>query len=931
MQSNKVPNSVIFIICLFLLNTYKPRAQDLDLSGMIKPVDPSYKFRLDSFMVWCGSMVAGPDDRYYLFYSRWPRSLGHQAWATHSEVAVAVSDDPAGPYKHAGVVLPPRSKKYWDGDVTHNPTIHKFGDTYYLYYMGNYGNGEWWNHRNHQRIGVATAKHPMGPWTRMDRPLIDTTTGGFDHMIASNPSVLKRPDGQYQIIYKGVSEGPLPFGGIVTHGAALSDRPDGPFVKTSHKIFIKDGVKFAAEDPYIWHQEGKYWAIVKDMQGVFTQAGTSLALFESSDGFDWKVARYTLVSTTKIPWTSGIKQVQKLERPQLWFKDGLPAILFCAVYDGDDNYNIAIPLKSTDGVGSLPGKEYELLYAEHFAGDTLNLNDWQYRTGRRTGMGYMDGLNLPENVYVRDSALYISVKHEMIDGKWENTGGGIISRHNFGYGYYETLSKPFMEGHGVHTSFWQRGGAQPNNNIFEIDSYEIDSKTWVATNNLYVDLPFKQYTYTPWPHRAQVPFQLKKDGWFLDAYEFTPEGVIFYDHGKEVARAEYPQLNAHQVVWLTALNGVGKVDSTRLPGASVFKYFKYYGRDYPGVTILPNGNFEFNQWKYDPLKPLCWTNHGSAGAVKVVSDKPSSDQHVLRIGSDAVFDAGISQSLNYIMNGRYQLSARVRTSVRTGKCVIRVSGFGGDDIIYALPSTVQWADLRLPDVDVTNHQVRIEVSARGDAGEWIEIDDIMFMKPPKSGQFPVPSVRSVSLDDPMWGLAEGSPITFTGDQKFYFFDRNVGFGDSISISMDITAATLANMTPIARIPKTGNSGWSIQLTKEGGLIFRIGSMSDHTDIMADSVYESGKPVHVDLVFQKGTASIWKNGRLFYQRSGITHETKDATAAGRVGTVGKEFEAVGEVVMKVGNADGDNISMKNFRGSIRRLRIYNRAIHPMVVE
>jgi len=97
------------------------------------------------------------------------------------------------------------------------------------------------------------------------------------------------------------------------------------------------------------------------------------------------------------------------------------------------------------------------------------------------------------------------------------------------------------------------------------------------------------------------------------------------------------------------------------------------------------------------------------------------------------------------------------------------------------------------------------------------------------------------------------------------------------------------------------------------------------------VYELGKPVHLDFVFQKGNASIWKNGRLIGQRSSIPHETKDATAAGRVGTVGREFEAVGEVVMKVANAEGDNISMKNFRGSIRHLQIYNRAIHPAVVR
>ncbi len=145
-------------------------------------------------------------------------------------------------------------------------------------------------------------------------------------------------------------------------------------------------------------------------------------------------------------------------------------------------------------------KGYSLLFEENFIGNKLNEDIWKYRIDRRTGFGYMDGLNLKENAYVKDSALHVVLNHELINGKWENTGGGVISKLNCGYGYYECLSKPFMEGHGVHTSFWQRGSSTPNNNIFEIDAYEIDSKTWVATNNLYVDLaPSKNLKYTPWP------------------------------------------------------------------------------------------------------------------------------------------------------------------------------------------------------------------------------------------------------------------------------------------------------------------------------------------------------------------------------------------------------------------------------------------------
>lgn len=340
----------------FLSFTMQIMAQDFDVAKWIQPVPETAKFGLPYYMVWCGSMVKGDDGKYYLFYSRWPRKSGHYAWATESEVAVAVSDAPTGPYHHVKVVLPRRDKKYWDADVTHNPTVHKFGKKYYLYYMGTHGTEKfsrpvtmgdpgWWEYRNNQRIGVAVAGSPLGPWKRPDKPIIDTTMHSFDHQLASNPAVTQRPDGKILMIYKGVSEGKMPFGGVVHHGAALADKPEGPFKKLPNRIFVKDSVKFAAEDPFIWYQQGKYWAIVKDFNGFFTNSGLSLALFESNNGLDWKPSKNVLVTTAQIHWISGTKKVSKLERPQLWLDKGIPGVLFCAVYDGADNYNVAIPLK----------------------------------------------------------------------------------------------------------------------------------------------------------------------------------------------------------------------------------------------------------------------------------------------------------------------------------------------------------------------------------------------------------------------------------------------------------------------------------------------------------------------------------------------------------------------------------------------------------
>ena len=107
---------------------------------------------------------------------------------------------------------------------------------------------------------------------------------------------------------------------------------------------------FAAEDPFIWRGSDRYWAVVKDNAGHFTKRGYSLALWESADGIDWKLALHPLVATPEVTWADGRKQkLDALERPQLLFDNGVPIALLCAAADAkgrDGSFNIQIPLKA---------------------------------------------------------------------------------------------------------------------------------------------------------------------------------------------------------------------------------------------------------------------------------------------------------------------------------------------------------------------------------------------------------------------------------------------------------------------------------------------------------------------------------------------------------------------------------------------------------
>lgn len=308
-----------------------------------------------------GSPIKGEDGLYHLYYSRWEKKYGFLAWVTHSEIAHAVSKKAAGPYTFHDLVFPVRGAQYWDGLNTHNPTIHSFEGKYYLYYTGNTGdgknikNGLNASHRNHQRLGVAVSDSPYGPWERFDKPVIDVSpdSDAYDALMMANPSITQMPDGRYLMVYKAVAKkNPGIWGGPVVHLCAIADSPVGPFKKMQDPIFTAKDSSFPAEDPYIWFQNGCYYAIVKDMHGAFTKAGRSLALFYSKDGLDWNPTETPLISIPEIRWKNGeITKLTHLERPQLLIENGKPTVLFLAADDMADyaqeghSFNVHIPLK----------------------------------------------------------------------------------------------------------------------------------------------------------------------------------------------------------------------------------------------------------------------------------------------------------------------------------------------------------------------------------------------------------------------------------------------------------------------------------------------------------------------------------------------------------------------------------------------------------
>lgn len=361
----KIINGIVFLTLFGMMACQKQNPVP-DFKIEFGKVAKKSVFVNDTMSIWGGSVVKGEDDLYHMFYARWPKELGW-VWVTHSEIAHAVSSSPFGPYEFKDVALPDRGENYWDGLCTHNPTIHKFNGKYYLYYMGNTGDKKVvglpgkhklnWLHRNNQRIGVAVADSPDGPWQRFDQPVLDITHDdslAHDALMTSNPSVCQMTDRKILMVYKAVGKKhPLPSGGPVVHCVAIADHPTGPFKKYPDPVFTFEGERFPAEDPYIWHQDGRYRAIVKRIRHKGEKRLFSLVHYDSEDGIRWEKAKNFDISERIVTWENGRQQqFTHLERPQVLVENGEAIALMCAADTLDENnvrhsFNVQIPLKIT--------------------------------------------------------------------------------------------------------------------------------------------------------------------------------------------------------------------------------------------------------------------------------------------------------------------------------------------------------------------------------------------------------------------------------------------------------------------------------------------------------------------------------------------------------------------------------------------------------
>lgn len=235
---------------------------------------------------------------------------------------------------------------------------------------------------------------------------------------------------------------------------------------------------------------------------------------------------------------------------------------------------LAAPIATFAAPAPPPG--YKLAFSDNFNGTSLNQSVWTYRTDSK-----LLSAQTPANVSVRNGDLVIALRKEDARGM-HYTGGGIISRKPFHYGYYEARLK-IAAGSGWHSSFWMMG-------------YNgVDTKTQDATLELDVIENESQdlHSYTTTTHRWVPPHITRghktvttpdlSKAFHIFGCEYAPDVVRYYFDGKLVQTVDLTGLPQGDVnIWLTsiaqAMGPQHAVDDSALPGAMLVDWVRFYSK-----------------------------------------------------------------------------------------------------------------------------------------------------------------------------------------------------------------------------------------------------------------------------------------------------------------------------------------------------------------
>jgi len=283
-------------------------------------------FKMEGYWVWCGSMIK-VKSTYHLFASRWKKNGDFpEGYRQNSEIVRATSNSPLGPFKFEEVVIGERDSMFWDSNMAHNPTIHKIGNEFVLFYIGSDFATYAENSKSLlRRVGYATSKNIGGPWKRCEQPIIQTES--------NNPAIL--PNGKkVKLLYRDAN---------LKVFLAESENYKGPYTVVNDNVWPESRI----EDFYMFKDKKQYHIVCEDNAGNISGHGRWGVHLCSKNGIDnWERYDPVVVYDHYITYTDNdVLHCFRRERPQLLIEKGCITGLITSVYDGNNTWSQSVKLK----------------------------------------------------------------------------------------------------------------------------------------------------------------------------------------------------------------------------------------------------------------------------------------------------------------------------------------------------------------------------------------------------------------------------------------------------------------------------------------------------------------------------------------------------------------------------------------------------------
>jgi hypothetical protein len=420
--------------------------------------------------------------------------------------------------------------------------------------------------------------------------------------------------------------------------------------------------------------------------------------------------------------------------------------------------------------GFTPDPAYQMVFTDRFFNNNIGQgNDWwTARTNNVTYNGF-EGYNRSINNSVANGIFSIAFNKDS-DGKYY--GGGIISKKYFGYGYYEAKIKVYNGSYGLHQSFWSYA------NAVEIDGAEFDSKyngrlsrlepnrhRWKPYHEYYrktsadtaafVDVPNSDWTK---PVANDDGIWTDTDGiWYTIGYEWLPGEVKYYVNGVlkntfGVFDTQGNDLNVFQPaqVYLTALpfkNSTVINMETPQPGAKMqVEYFAYYNKRLNNVNLLGNSGFEYvnnasavseggatawNKYSWKVNGDTILSKGEKTPEVNTSIKKENDNWFLEHKNTTRDYQAITRQTLSFIPNGTYKLTASVRCSAHAITDGARILIYDKDQTTLLKSRTIyypqpNWIAISIDDIPVNNGEVTVVVYSNAKKDEFFQVDNLSF-------------------------------------------------------------------------------------------------------------------------------------------------------------------------------------------------------------